>query len=375
MAALASGQYQAWYVGGCVRNGLLDQPDSDIDIATNARPDQTIAAAEAAGLAAIPTGADHGTITIVVDGTGYEVTTLRRDVETDGRHAVVHFSDCIEDDAARRDFTMNALYADADGVVVDPLNGMNDLYAGRVRFIGNARARIAEDYLRILRFFRFTAWYGNSAEGPDIDGLAACAEMAEGLDRIAAERIGQEMRKLLAAPDPAPTVATMAQAGILARIMPGADPRGLAPLVALEHTVGAAPDSIRRLAVLGGTDLTAALRLSRAQSRQLDFLRDQIGTMEPISYLANHHGVTLTLDVALLRAATFDQPLPSDLVATLTRAATADFPIKAADLIPAFQGPALGRRLDQLRRHWVASDFTATKSELLAYPRDGSPET
>ncbi|WP_108261509.1 FCD domain-containing protein [Mangrovicoccus ximenensis] len=166
----------------------------------------------------MPTGAEHGTITVVAGGEGFEVTTLRRDVETDGRRAVVSFSHRIEDDAARRDFTMNALYAEADGSVVDPLGGLPDLRAGRVRFIGSAEQRIAEDYLRILRFFRFTAWYGS--DGPDADGLAACAALAEGLERIAAERKGQEMKKLLAAPDPAPALATMEQGGVLERAGP-----------------------------------------------------------------------------------------------------------------------------------------------------------
>lgn len=373
MAALAAGGHQAWFVGGCVRNALLGQGDSDIDIATTARPDDTIAAAKAAGLHPVPTGADHGTITVVAAGTGYEVTTLRRDVETDGRHAVVHFSDRIEDDAARRDFTMNALYATADGTVLDPLNGLPDLRAGHVRFIGDARARITEDYLRILRFFRFTAWYGHPEEGPDADGLAACADLAEGLSRIAAERVGQEMRKLLAAPNPAPVMGTMALSGVLARILPGAVVDPLAPLIALEQQLDAAPDPVRRLAVLGGTDVTARLRLTRAESRQLGGLRDGMASADPLPLIAHRDGGQTALDVALLRAASMGMPVSSGLRADLDRAAAAQFPVSAADLMPEHHGAALGQRLQHLRGAWVASGFAMTRAELLALPPEISP--
>ena len=366
MAALGAAGHRAWYVGGSVRNALIGRPDSDIDIATDATPDQTTAAARAARLRAVPTGADHGTITVVAAGEGFEVTTLRRDVETDGRHARVAFSTRIEEDAARRDFTMNALYATAAGEVVDPLGGLPDLRAGRVRFIGEATDRIAEDYLRILRFFRFTAWYGNPGEGPDAEGLAACAAGAEGLGRIAAERIGLEMRKLLAAPDPAPALAAMAQAGVLARVLPGSDPRALAPLVHLE--AGLPPDPLRRLAALGGPDPAETLRLSRAEARQLALYREALAEDRGIPALAQAEGRAAARDVALLRAAMTGQPLPPGLESVIERAATARFPVAAADLMPALQGPALGRRLEHLRRAWVASDFTLDRDALLSLP-------
>ena len=201
---LTDAGHGAWLVGGCVRNALLGVPVADIDITTDARPGQVLDLAGTAGLRAIPTGIDHGTVTVIADGTPFEITTLRRDVATDGRHATVAFADTIAEDASRRDFTMNALYATADGTLHDPLGGLSDLQARRLRFIGDPLARIREDNLRILRFFRFTAHYADPAEGIDPDGLAACAEEAEGLDRISAERIGSEVKRLLAAPDPAP---------------------------------------------------------------------------------------------------------------------------------------------------------------------------
>ncbi|MCA8883523.1 MAG: CCA tRNA nucleotidyltransferase, partial [Rhodobacteraceae bacterium] len=261
-------------------------------------------------------------------------------------------------------FTMNALYADAEGTVVDPVGGLADLRAGRLRFIGDPEARIAEDYLRILRFFRFHAWYADPAGGMDRDGLAACAAGADGLARLSSERVGQEMRKLLAAPDPAPAVAAMAQAGILSRVLPGADARALPVLVALED--GLIPDPIRRLAVLGGADPTDPLRLSRAEARQWAQLRDGLAGPGPVAADAYRHGLAAARDMALLRAAVLEQPLPEGWQADLARGAGARFPVAAADLMPALSGPALGRALKAMEDAWIASDFTLDRAALLA---------
>lgn len=207
------------FVGGCVRNAVMGLEADDIDIATQLLPQDTIAAAEAAGLAAIPTGLDHGTITIVASHIPYEVTTLRRDVETDGRHATIAFTDSWEEDAARRDFRLNALYADSNGAIFDPTGGgLEDARAGRVMFIGDADARLREDYLRILRFFRFSAWY---ARGPlNAAGLAACARQRGGLDGLSAERIWKETKKLFAAPDPRAALAAMQEVNLSAHAWP-----------------------------------------------------------------------------------------------------------------------------------------------------------
>ena len=221
-AALTGAGAQALFVGGCVRNALLGLPVADIDIATDAPPDRVITLCNAAGLRVVPTGIEHGTVTVLSGDIAHEVTTFRRDVTTDGRRATVAFATDITTDAARRDFTMNALYARPNGTVVDPLGGLPDLLARRVIFVGDATARIREDYLRILRFFRFHAWYADPNAGIDAEGLAACAALADGLRQLSRERVSAEMIKLLGAPDPAPAVAAMAQAGILARILPGA---------------------------------------------------------------------------------------------------------------------------------------------------------
>jgi poly(A) polymerase len=234
-SVLDAGGHQALFVGGCVRNDLLHQAVSDIDIATDARPERVIELAKAAGLKPIPTGIDHGTVTVVVSGTAFEVTSFRTDVSTDGRRAVVAFSDDITADAQRRDFTMNALYAQASGAVIDPLEGLGDLRARRVRFIKDAAQRIQEDYLRILRFFRFSAWYGDPQLGFDPEALAAIGAHIDGLDGLSKERIGNELLKLLAAADPAPSLAVMRATGALVRVLNGADDRSIGLLVHLEQ--------------------------------------------------------------------------------------------------------------------------------------------
>ena len=360
---LTGAGHQALLVGGCIRNALLGHPVSDIDIATDAKPETVIGLAVAAGLQALPTGLAHGTVTVLCGGLAHEITTFRRDVTTDGRHAEVSFAASLAEDAARRDFTMNALYADPTGLVIDPLHGLGDLMARRVRFVGAPAARIAEDSLRILRFFRFHAWYGDPAGGLDAEGLAACAALADRLEPLSRERVGAEVAKLLAAPDPAPSVAAMAQSGILARVLPGAEASALAPLVHLE--AGAPPDWLLRLAILGGPDPTPALRLSRQAARDWALLRTLLQSEDSAAALAWRHGACRARQASLLRAALMVTPLPDDLEAALAQGAAAIFPVQAADLMPAFTGPALGRELARLEARWVKSGFTLSHAQLL----------
>lgn len=362
-AALAAEGYRALFVGGCVRNALLGVPVSDIDISTDALPETVTNIANRAGFRVIPTGVEHGTVTVLAQGEAHEVTTFRRDVETNGRHAVVAFSTDVAEDAARRDFSMNAIYADASGQVIDPLGGLPDLLARRLRFVGDADARIREDYLRILRFFRFHAVYGDPESGIDAEGYAACAANAEGIDGLSRERVGAEVRKLLAAPDPAPAVAAMAQAGVLARVLAGADPRALAPLVHLEG--GLPPRWQRRLAVIGGENLADALRLSRADLVSIGRVRDEIGSLKSAAALGWKLGPIEAQDVLLCRAAVFGQPLPTGWQTDVQRGVGAVFPVTAADLMPALSGAALGAKLREAEARWLASDLTLTKAQLL----------
>ena len=359
--ALTDGGFQAYFVGGCVRNALLGQPVSDLDISTDARPEQTLKQAKQAGLKAIPTGIDHGTITVVADGIPFEITTFRRDVDTDGRHAVVDFADTMDEDARRRDFTMNALYAAPNGEVFDPVNGLPDLRAGHLRFIGDADQRIREDYLRILRFFRFSAWYGDPSLGIDADGLAACAENLDGLAQLSAERVGSEMRKLLSAADPAPAMAAMAASGVLYSVLPGAQAQSLAILVHLEGD--RSPDPIRRLAVIGGEDVPERLRLSNTDKRRLEAI--QAGISMDLGELGYRCKDTAE-DSYLVRQASMGQPIDPDELAILHHAMQQSFPVKAADLMPAFTGAALGERLRKLEADWIASGFTLSRDALIS---------
>jgi poly(A) polymerase len=350
--------FQALFVGGCVRNAILDAPVADIDLATDARPDVVMRVAQELGFGVVPTGIDHGTVTVLAGDCAVEVTTFRRDVSTDGRRATVAFADDVREDAQRRDLTMNALYADADGRIVDPLGGLPDILARRVRFVGDAGARIAEDYLRILRFFRFHAWYADASGGMDAEGLAACAAGVDGLDQLSRERVTDELRKLLAARDPAPALAAMQASGVLARVLPGADARCVAVLVHVEGDVPARWQ--RRMAVLGGD--RAGLRLSRDEVRDVQAVVDAIGSGHTIAAIAWLHGADVAGDVALTRGAVFEVPL-TDWQAQVARGIAAKFPVASVDLAP-LAGPALGTRLKELQAKWLLSDLTLGKDEL-----------
>jgi poly(A) polymerase len=362
---LTDAGYDAHFVGGCVRNALIGAPISDLDISTNARPETVTDLAQNAGFHAVPTGIEHGTVTVVVDGAPFEVTTWRRDVETDGRRATVVYADTMEEDALRRDFTMNALYAAPDGEIVDPLGGMEDLRARCVRFIDDAEDRIREDYLRILRFFRFHAWYGDPEGGLDQEALAAIAALSAGLETLSRERIGAEMIKLLSAPDPAPAVATMEHTGVLHHVIPGLSPAALPRLVHLEEEYGVAPDALRRLAVLGGDDHKDALRLSKADAKRLAALRAGIGSLDAPAALGYRHGPEVAEDIVLLRAALTEMPPRDGYRADIERGARATFPVKPGDLMPDYEGPALGDKLKTLEAAWIASDFAASRETLL----------
>ncbi|MBA84103.1 CCA tRNA nucleotidyltransferase [Thalassobius sp. S69A] len=362
---LEQGGHQAYFVGGCVRNALIGAEVADIDISTDARPEQVLGLARKTGLKSVPTGIDHGTVTVISGGIPHEITTFRRDVETDGRRAIVAFSTDILEDALRRDFTMNALYADKAGRVLDPLNaGLVDLGKRQIRFIEDPEQRIKEDYLRILRFFRFYAWYGDPEQGLDADGLAAIAGNIDGLAGLSAERVGAELLKLLNAPDPAPAVAAMQASAVLSAVVPGADARGVTILVHQEVSAHQPPDALRRLACLGGESLGQRLRLSKAQQRRLEQLRSGIESTLTLPEIAYRQGPQMAVDVALLRAVAFETPVCLDR-AQIDRAATAIFPLTGRDLMPGLSGAELGAALKRLEQAWIASGFALSKQQLL----------
>jgi len=369
----ALGSDKARFVGGSVRNALIGRPVEDIDIATPIRPDEVTRLLEAAGIKAVPTGIDHGTVTAVVDGKPFEITTLRRDVETDGRHAVVAFSEEWAEDAERRDFTMNALYASIDGEVFDYAGGVEDLKAGRVRFAGDAATRIREDYLRILRLFRFHAWYGRGEL--DSEALRAAAAEKAGLASLSGERIRKEMLRLLEAENPMPSLRAMAATGILAELFPDAvNLQRLERLVAIDEGNFFSPDPLLRLAVLLpdptlAVKMAERLRLSNAETARLI---DVTGAQEKIvSYLSIKEvrkwlyrlGAARFKDRVFLRWA--EDPKESNAIQWRALLALADawqrpkFPltgesVKAAG-VP--EGPLIGRILGEVEEWWIDSDF------------------
>lgn len=371
------------FVGGAVRDGLLGRPVSDIDFATSLTPDETSRRLVAAGLKAAPTGLAHGTVTAVVDGRGFEVTTLRQDVETDGRHAVVAFTDDWRGDAARRDFTINAMSADRSGVVYDYFAGLDDLKAGRVRFVGVAEDRVREDYLRILRFFRFHAWYGQGEI--DSAGLAAARVGADGLAKVSAERVRVELLRLLAAPDPTATVDAMSAMGVL-QILIGDPCCPLQNLIAVEQSAGLAPDPILRLAALAPAtgDLTTRLRLSRAEARALAALSapwDDLGADALAWRRALYRiGPAAFRGRAILAAAEGETGCLAGRLAAANAWSPQRLPVNGKDLLRAglTHGPEVGAMLQALEEHWIEQDFVPDRAALIdeakaRIVREGSP--
>lgn len=361
VAALSNGDMRPRIVGGAVRDSLLGRAVHDIDLATPLRPEEVMQRLKAAGLKAVPTGIDHGTVTAVSDGRTFEVTTLRRDVSTDGRRATVAFSDDWREDAARRDFTINALYADPQtGEIADYFGGLADLEAQRLRFIGDATQRIAEDHLRILRYFRFLARFGRS----EVDGeaYAACQAAASSLKGLSRERIADELLKLLGLDDPRFAVRAMLGGGIFASVLPEiTDMALLDRLIEREQTHAVAPAALRRLLALlpasveTATDIGARLKLSR---KQREAMRDRIlcrGISIP-RHAAYAHGWDAARDAALLYADDAGCEAALDALMDWT---PPRFPLKGADLIARGlqPGPELGRKLHAIEARWVAEDF------------------
>ena len=375
LAAMKAGGLLPRFVGGCVRDALLGRTVRDVDIAVDGPPQDTLAALEAAGIRAVPTGLSHGTVTAVLGKRSYEITSLRQDKSTDGRHAVVAFTKDWRLDAARRDFTMNALYSEADGTVVDVLGtGWADLTARRVRFIGSANARIQEDYLRILRLFRFHAWYGTGDMEPD--ALVACAGLAGGLSTLSRERIGSELLKLLAAPHPEGAVEMMAQTGVLSKALPCVeDMPNIRALVAAEGRIGISPDAIRRLALLIGTaDGKATGRTLRLSNDQIKALHTRRALDHPITDAASarragyERGEAAARDLLLIQSANTGEALNTKLVSIIIDGAAAKFPVAARDLMMLGMepGPEIGGALDRIEQDWIDSDFTLDRATLLS---------
>lgn len=371
MAALeaAGGPGCARFVGGCVRNALIGRPVADIDIATKLQPDEVDRAIRSAGLKSVPTGIAHGTVTAVAERTPFEITTLRRDVSTDGRNATVAFTDDWAEDAARRDFRLNALYADADGLVFDPTGaGVADALAGRIVFVGDPETRIREDFLRILRFFRFQAWYGRGE--PDPAALEACRSLAPGMTRLSAERVSTELMKLLSAPDPRTAVRAMAGTGVLAQVLPEGE---LTPL--FDAAVEQGGDAIARLMMLLPPDeavirsATARLRFPNAARDRLVFAALALSAVRlsmsdrAARAALYRHGRRAVSDAIRRRWA--QAPDQGDgarrLLALADGWTRPRLPVSGRDVarLGIEPGPETGRILQAFEEAWIAEDFPA----------------
>ncbi|MDH5556235.1 MAG: CCA tRNA nucleotidyltransferase [Alphaproteobacteria bacterium] len=381
--ALAAGGIGVRFVGGCVRDAVIGRKIADIDLATDARPERVMELLKAAGLKVIPTGLAHGTVTAVSGGTPYEITTLRHDVETDGRRAVVAFTDDWEADAARRDFTMNALSLGADGLLHDPFGGIADLRAGRVRFVGDPRQRLAEDVLRLLRYFRFHAHYGRPP--PDEDALAACREMAHMLPRLSAERVRVELLKLLSAPDPAPVIRLMRDEGVLDHFLAQATAIDrLDRMVAIESGLGLC-NSLRRLAALLPVDgetarhLAQGLRLSNSERERLVAMSEpEIALSTALDGPSRRRalymvGAEVWPDLVLMAwAAGHDGPDNAAWQSLFNETRDWErpkFPLGGRDVkkLGVDQGAAVGELLRAAEAWWIEGDFRADRRECLAW--------
>jgi poly(A) polymerase len=391
-AALNYDGQEARVIGGAVRNALMNEVLSDIDFATTTLPDETITRVEAAGFKAVPTGYAHGTITAVKNSRPFEITTLRHDVSTNGRHAEVAFGTDWEADARRRDFTINALSCDSAGLVFDYCNGLADIESRTVRFIGNAETRITEDYLRSLRFYRFFAFYGSGR--PDADGIRATAKLKSGLAQLSAERIWAELKKLLAAPDPSRALLWMRQAGVLTAVLPESENWGIDAvpgLVATEQAVQWSPDPIVRLTAITPPDtfrmeaMAARLKLSKLERERV--LAHAMATpiaaetsemalakrlyREGVSGIADR--LRLALAAARTKAASSDDAMMeaaklSKLLAFAQQWQRPVFPVTGKDLKAKgySEGAALGEALAKIESAWIASGFRVGRDELLA---------
>jgi poly(A) polymerase len=386
LALLSADGEEARVAGGAVRNALLGQDVTDIDIATTNLPDQTVERAEAAGFKTVPTGKEHGTITVIVGGRAYEVTTLRSDIETDGRHAKVVFGRDWKRDAERRDFTINGLYAEADGSVVDLVGGLADLETRTLRFIGDAEQRIREDYLRILRFFRFFAWYGSGR--PDATGIKASARLKEGLDQLSAERVWTELRKLLAAPDPSRALLWMRQAGVLTRVLPESEKWGIdfvPGLVDAGVSQKWKPDPLLRLEAIIPPDaariaaMAERLRLSKAEAERLKHWAETQAPAPDTSeaalarqaYRGRPGGIAdrarLALAAANAKSDTGTAKRYARQLKFLKSWEKPAMPVTGNDLLAAglMPGKALGAILKAIEDEWIDSNFSLNRDALL----------
>jgi len=358
--------YQALFVGGCVRNSILKVPVTDIDMATDALPETIIKISKENNFKFILTGLTHGTITIIIDKIAYQITTFRNDITNDGRHAKVEFTTSLLLDASRRDLTINAIYCDSYGKIIDPLNVLEDLNNRVIKFIGDPNKRIAEDYLRILRFFRFQAIYGNEMLEINVPALAACREHKSKLVKLSKERITSELRKLFLSNNPTRTIIKMTDTGILNQLFKNCSINSFISYIEAEKKYKIKINWIGRLLSLQGSNIEEVLTLTRQELKMIKYTKKAIGQNVPIFEFSYYNGIEYGIMYLLLQHGMKKTTVNKILINKVSSIVTRKFPVTAKDLMPKLKGKKLGDELKKLESQWIKSDFTLNKNQLLS---------
>lgn len=358
--------YQVLFVGGCVRNTILKMPVTDIDLATDAQPEEIIKIAKENNIRFVPTGLAHGTITLIIDNTNYQITTFRTDFDHDGRYAKVEFTESLLLDASRRDLTINALYCNHVGEVIDPLNGLDDIKKQKIKFIGNPNERIKEDNLRILRFFRFQAIYGNKNLEIDSIALEACHNHKSKLAALSKERITSELRKILSAPNPLEVIIKMNETGVLNELFQKVSIDSLEAYLKTEEKFKININWLGRLLSLQVTQEEESLKLTRCEFKFLKQTKSAIENQIHVLEFSYYNGVENGKIYSILQNFRHNIILSKNLLNQINSLATKKFPITAKDLMPEIRGKKLGEALRSLEDRWIKSNFTLSKKDLLA---------
>ena len=358
--------YQVLFVGGCVRNTILKMPVTDIDLATDAQPEEIIKIAKENNIRFVPTGLAHGTITLIIDNKNYQITTFRTDFDHDGRYAKVEFTESLLLDASRRDLTINALYCNHVGEVIDPLNGLNDIKKQKIKFIGNPNERIKEDNLRILRFFRFQAIYGNKNLEIDSIALEACHNHKSKLAALSKERITSELRKILSAPNPLEVIIKMNETGVLNELFQNVSIDSLEAYLKTEEKFKININWLGRLLSLQVTQEEESLKLTRCEFKFLKQTKSAIENQIHVLEFSYYNGVENGKIYSILQNFRHNIILSKNLLNQINSLATKKFPITAKDLMPEIRGKKLGEALRSLEDRWIKSNFTLSKKDLLA---------
>ena len=358
--------YQVLFVGGCVRNTILKKPVTDIDLATDAQPEEIIKIAKENNIRFVPTGLAHGTITLIIDNKNYQITTFRTDFDHDGRYAKVEFTESLLLDASRRDLTINALYCNHVGEVIDPLNGLDDIKKQKIKFIGNPNERIKEDNLRILRFFRFQAIYGNKNLEIDSIALEACHNHKSKLAALSKERITSELRKILSAPNPLEVIIKMNETGVLNELFQKVSIDSLEAYLKTEEKFKININWLGRLLSLQVTQEEESLKLTRCEFKFLKQTKSAIENQIHVLEFSYYNGVENGKIYSILQNFRHNIILSKNLLNQINSLATKKFPITAKDLMPEIRGKKLGEALRSLENRWIKSNFTLSKKDLLA---------